>query len=111
MEIVIKREIVFRHALHGRLYIGGERLCDTLENEITCWPPGRYPILRPKRLFVPHNGIHRLGDSIAVGEWEHLGFLLRTQSVHDFLQHRLSQLRYRHQEATLIIEDEGLREV
>lgn len=81
MEIRVEREISFRLAVHGRLLIDGDRVCDTLENGATCMKPGSYPLVRSYSLFSAANGIHRLGEKIAVGEWQYLGFLVRTQPV------------------------------
>lgn len=43
MEIRVEREISFRLAVHGRLLIDGDRVCDTLENGATCMKPAVFP--------------------------------------------------------------------
>lgn len=95
MEIRVEREISFRLAVHGRLLIDGDRVCDTLENGATCMKPGSYPLVRSYSLFSAANGIHRLGEKIAVGEWQYLGFLVRTQPVREQLLTYIRQLRHR----------------
>lgn len=109
MEIRVEREISFRLAVHGRLLIDGDRVCDTLENGATCMKPGSYPLVRSYSLFSAANGIHRLGEKIAVGEWQYLGFLVRTQPVRKQLLTHIRQLRHRQVPLVLVISEEGMQ--
>ena len=109
MEIRVEREISFRLAVHGRLLIDGDRVCDTLENGATCMKPGSFPLVRSYSLFAAANGIHRLGEKIAVGEWQYLGFLVRTQPVREQLLTYIRQLRHRQVPLVLVISEEGMQ--
>ncbi len=65
MEMKIIRRTAGKHAVEGRLYIGGEYVCDTLEHPALHIPPGVYPLKirkapgrRPPRICLPA----RLGE-------------------------------------------------
>ena len=45
-EFIIQRIARFREAVHGRLYIHGEYVCDTLERAAQCLPAGSYSLLQ-----------------------------------------------------------------
>ena len=109
MEIRVEREISFRLAVHGRLLIDGDRVCDTLENGATCMDPGSFPLVPSYSLFSAANGIHRLGEKIAVGECQSLGFPLRTAPVREQLLTYIRQLRHRQVPLVLVISEEGMQ--
>lgn len=109
MEIRVERKISCRHAVHGRLIVEGDRFCDTLENEVTCLPVGSHPLVRSYSLFSAANGICRLGEKIAVGEWQYLGFLVRTVPARDALLARIRCLRHRKEPVTLVISEEEMQ--
>lgn len=119
MEIIIKRFAVCGMALHGRLFINGEHVCDTLESARHHLPLGNYAIEKKggeKKKgkdgirFVCRNGpfsLH-LGE-IAVGECHYLGFLIRCDEYYVPLMARIRMALNRHQNVTVIIlkDDDG----
>lgn len=111
MEIVIKREIVFRLCVHGRLLIEGNRVCDTLENLATCRSPGTYQLLQASSVFSARNGAHLLRERIAVGDWKHLGFLIRTAEARETLLVYIRQRHHRRQPLSLVIDEEDLTRI
>ena len=44
LELVIERFATYRSALHGRLWVDGQHVCDTLEYEPEALPPGSYTV-------------------------------------------------------------------
>lgn len=42
---MIERFATYRSAIHGRLWIDGQYVCDTLENEPCCLQEGSYYII------------------------------------------------------------------
>ena len=42
---MIERFATYRSAIHGRLWIDGQYVCDTLENEPCCLQEGSYPLV------------------------------------------------------------------
>ncbi len=119
MEIIIKRFARLGKALHGRLWIDGEHVCDTLENAGRCLPPGKYGWVRRKSpggkssvSFVACNGPHVLqGCEVAVGECRYLGFLIHCQEHYVPLMERVRKATGRHKAITVIIreDDDGGR--
>ena len=124
MEMVIKRFARCGRALHGRLLIDGEHVCDTLENAVGCLPPGRYLVRTSVRRravgalcatspfvrFVASNGPCRLGEGdIALGECRYLGFLIHTQENRVPVIDRVRKATSRHKTVTVIIlpDDDG----
>lgn len=122
MEIVLKRKMVFRQCVHGRMTIDGERVCDSLEHVDGCLPKGKYRVVikkedaeifgilhilcdeSPKARFSVSNGIYGLETgSIAVGEWVYLGFILHTREHLAMLMDRVRQSLKRGRMVTLEI--------
>lgn len=114
MEIVIKRFARLGKALHGRLWIDGDHVCDTLENADRCLPPGKYELVRrkspcgkPSVTFVASNGPHVLQEcEVAVGECRYLGFLIHCQEYHVPLMDRVRKATSRHKAITVIIRED-----
>lgn len=67
MKIVIQRYVRYKQALHGRLRIDGEPVCDTLENAADCLSPGVYHLRMAKV-----KGIVRQCAIICDGDHPHL---------------------------------------
>lgn len=122
LEIVIWRFARLGKALHGRLWIGGDHVCDTLENADRCLPPGVYRLVRGKGLpavgdmppvvFVASNGPFALGgDEVAIGECHYLGFLIHCQDHYVPLMDRVRKAANRHKTITVVIreDDDGCR--
>lgn len=120
-EFIIQRMARFREAVHGRLYIHGEYVCDTLERAAQCLPAGSYSLLQYRRdwhpqkvgvgqliRFVASDGCYALQcGEIAIGEWKYLGFLIHSRDIFDTLQERVRRLTSRHQVITVIIREDG----
>lgn len=120
-EFIIQRMARFREAVHGRLYIHGEYVCDTLERAALCLPAGSYSLLQYRRdwhpqkvgvgqliRFVASDGCYALQcGEIAIGEWKYLGFLIHSRDIFDTLQERVRRLTSRHQVITVIIREDG----
>lgn len=108
LSVKLVRFAHYRHAVNGRLYIGGMHVCDTLEHEAHCLPIGSYPLTVngwPK--IVASNGPYNLTDgSVSVGECHHIGFLVNCNVHFDLLHNRLRKLQKRGGEAQLIIVNE-----
>ena len=45
LRLMIERFATYRSAIHGRLWIDGQYVCDTLENEPCCLQEGSYPLV------------------------------------------------------------------
>lgn len=102
MEIIVKRERKYRGMLHGRLWIDGDHVCDTLERADSCLPPGTYHIEKASLPFVASNGVYTLKkNQMAVGEWAYLGFIIHTQQALASLKDRLRKSLFRHGEVLL----------
>lgn len=107
MEIVVRRERKFRRMLHGRLWIDGEHVCDTLERADACLPLGTYRMEKSSLPFVASNGVYTLKkNQMAVGEWRYLGFIIHTQQALASLKERLRKSLFRHGEVLLRVEEE-----
>lgn len=107
MEIIVKRERKYREMLHGRLWIDGDHVCDTLERADSCLPPSTYRMEKASLPFVASNGVHTLGkNQMAVGEWMYLGFIIHTQQALAALKDRLRKSLFRHGEVLLRVEAE-----
>ena len=108
LEIVIKRFARLGKALHGRLWIDGKHVCDTLENADRCLPVGVYE--RKAVDFVASNGPYLLQwCEVAIGECHHLGFLIHCQEHYMPLMERVRKATSRHKTITVIIceDDDG----
>ena len=116
MKILLKRLATYKQCLHGRLYIAGEYVCDTLERVGNCLMPGVYSLSRRKKAvlenkrvlpsFWPTNGSYNLpSGGIAVGEWHHLGYLVHCEASYLPLMERLRLAKSRKTDVTLYIQD------
>lgn len=120
LEIVVKRFARLGKALHGRLWIAGEHVCDTLENADRCLPPGVYRLVRtngggnggctveeggtPSVVLVAANGPFCLGKGeVAIGECHYLGFLIHCQDCYVPLMERVRKAASRHKKTTVVI--------
>ena len=45
LRLMIERFATYRSAIHGQLWIDGQYVCDTLENEPCCLQEGSYPLV------------------------------------------------------------------
>ena len=121
MEIVVRRFARYHKAVHGRLSICGEHVCDTLESSDNCLPPGTYPLrieavkgVRRKCLMLGEqarllacNGPFTLeGGQISIGECHHLGFLIHCREYFEPLLERVRMAQRRHQNITVIIRED-----
>lgn len=110
--LLIERFAVCRSAVHGRLWIDGQLVCDTLEYEPSCLEAGSYSLSlervdsegrkmmvvggNSQCMIVARNGPFTLkGGSISVGECHHLGFLIHCEETFErlFLRVRMSLAR------------------
>lgn len=108
LQIVILRQVRLGKALHGRLMIGGQSVCDTLENVETCSPKGVYELHAWQDWFVPMNGPYALpSGKVAVGTCRHLGFLVNTQESFVPLVNRVRKALSRHHIITVTIREGG----
>lgn len=116
MEILLKRLATYKQCLHGRLYIEGDHVCDTLEQVGDCLAPGLHRIIQlgGKRVcrkenvasFYAANGPYALPrGGVAVGEWKYLGFLIHCADYYEPLVERLRMARNRGKWLMLRIED------
>lgn len=119
MEILLKRLAIYKQCLHGRLYIEGDHVCDTLERVGDCLAPGRYRISRMKmklkkkgreRRYCPsffaENGPYALPcGGVAIGEWKYLGFLIHCAESYQPLMDRLRMATNRGNDVMLEIVD------
>ena len=107
MEIIVKRERKYREMLHGRLWIDGDHVCDTLERADGCLAPGIHRIEKASLPFVVSIGVHTLGkNQMVVGEWMYLGFIIHTQQALAALKDRLRKSLFRHGEVLLRVAEE-----
>ncbi len=121
MRIEILRFARYHKAVHGRLRIDGEPVCDTLENADNCLPVGVYGLtmrklkgFKRRRIVIgdrscvtDHNGPYRLLDgSVSVGECHYLGFLIHCREYFDPLMERVRMAMRRHQKITVIIRED-----
>lgn len=121
LELEIERFATYRSAVHGRLWIDGQYVCDTLENESFCLKEGSYSlsieyvasegrkmlvvdgdsrslVVENPCMVVASNGPFTLKTgSISVGECYHLGYILHCAKVLDllFMRVRISLSRGR----------------
>lgn len=137
LELVIERFATYRSALHGRLWVDGQHVCDTLEYEPEALQPGSYtvsqqhvesegrkmmvisdkPYLFPwemaavvQPMFRASNGPFTLRDGcVSVGECHHLGYILRCAEVLDTLFLRVRMSISRGGEVRLLIRGEPKR--
>lgn len=122
MRIEIKRFARYHKAVHGRMRIDGEPVCDTLENADNRLPVGVYNLtmkkwkgFKRKHIVIgdrscvfDHNGPYRLQDGgISVGECHYLGFLIHCQQYLEPLMERVRMALRRHQNITVIIREDG----
>ena len=134
LNLKIVRFAHYRHAVNGKLFVGGMHVCDTLEHEAHCLLPGSYPLLlvydeeteRNQILIklcdllpwetmkdyrwpriMSSNGPYLLTDgSVSVGECHHLGFLVKCNVHFELLHNRLRKALKRGGEAQLTIVNE-----
>ena len=121
MEIVVRRFARYYKAVHGRLSICGEHVCDTLESSDNCLPPGTYPLrgetvkgvrrrcltLGEQARLLACNGPFTLeGGQISVGECRHLGFLIHCREYFEPLLERVRMAQRRHKTITVIIRED-----
>lgn len=136
LELVIERFATCRSALHGRLWVDGQHVCDTLEYEPRALQPGSYtvslqhvesegrkmmvvsdkPYLFPWEvaekppMFRVSNGPFTLrGGDISVGECHHLGYILHCAEILDTLFLRVRMSISRGTEVRLLIRGEPER--
>lgn len=100
--ITIVRLAQYGEALHGRLMIAGERVCDTLERASACLSEGVHTEVGAEKILVCSNGPHALRQGqVAVGEWRYMGFLVHSEEAFAPLVHRLKMSRRRGHEITI----------
>lgn len=106
MHIKVKREKKFRNMWHGRMRIDGEYVCDTLERDDSCLPPGKYEFTKSQLPFVASNGVFTLKPhKIAVGKWVYLGFIILSLQTLRVLKDRLRKSMQRHRWVELEVDD------
>lgn len=125
MRITIERFGSYHHAVSGRFLIDGQYMCDTLESDEHCLPPGEYVLGRDSRPSFPYfissepislfsskdgagagrmkayiatgNGIYGWRRlCVILGECVHLGFLIHSQECYDLVVPRLRMQLVRH---------------
>lgn len=122
---MIERFATYRSAIHGRLWIDGQYVCDTLENEPCCLQEGSYPLVikfvesEHRKMMVVEkenssaiikcsNGpFLLLGGSISVGVCYHLGYILHCAHTFDLLFLRVRMCLRRGGSASLEVKGIG----
>ena len=125
LRLMIERFATYRSAIHGRLWIDGQYVCDTLENEPCCLQEGSYPLVikfvesEHRKMMVVEkenssaiikcsNGpFLLLGGSISVGVCYHLGYILHCARTFDLLFLRVRMCLRRGGEASLEVKGIG----
>ena len=136
LRLMIERFATYRSAIHGRLWIDGQYVCDTLENEPCCLQEGSYPLVikfvesEHRKMMVVEkekkgkekknekenssaiikcsNGpFLLLGGSISVGVCYHLGYILHCARTFDLLFLRVRMCLRRGGSASLEVKGIG----